>query len=557
METTEKSSHPNKQKRQEVVQNIINFEAYLEHTNSERQAAKATGVPRSTCQYRKKKKENDELSPSVVAFFHSIEGLAFLHRLTIAIQFAVTQLGGCGIRVVQTVLELSQLSHFVASSIGSLHQTAEAMEKCLINYSQEETDRLSKVMQPKEITVCSDETFPSGKTCLVGMEPVSNFILLEQFTENRRYETWSQAWDDALIDLPVTVIQSTGDDGQAIVKCAKDRLGVHHSPDVFHIQQDVSKATSAPLRARIKSCKKTYESASKQVDKHLATKSRDEQSPKPKRGRPIDHNSRIAQAKMQEELAEQALKAAEKRRDDVKKSNKALGESYHPVNLKTGEIITGEVLKKTLNGHFKTIKAEAEDAGLSDKCLKRIHKASKKVDAMVDTLTFFWLSVNAYLKQQLGLSDAVKEIIHDHLIPIYYITEAAKKASDADSRKKLTNMRLALVEKFNDEPIWQSLKYSEREQYQKHALHCARLFQRSSSCVEGRNGQLSLKHHSLSRMSNRKLKSLTVVHNYFIKRTDGTTAAERFFEDKPKDLFEYLVNHLDYPAIPAKRRKAA
>ena len=176
---------------------------------------------------------------------------------------------------------------------------------------------------------------------------------------------------------------------------------------------------------------------------------------------------------------------------------------------------------------------------------------------MVDTLTLFWLSVNAYLKQQLGLSDAVKEIIHDHLIPIYYITEAAKKASDADSRKKLTNMRLALVEKFNDEPIWQSLKYSEREQYQKHALHCARLFQRSSSCVEGRNGQLSLKHHSLSRMSNRKLKSLTVVHNYFIKRTDGTTAAERFFEDKPKDLFEYLVNHLDYPAIPAKRRKAA
>ena len=56
---------------------------------------------------------------------------------------------------------------------------------------------------------------------------------------------------------------------------------------------------------------------------------------------------------MQEELAEQALKAAEKRRDDVKKSNKALGESYHPVNLKTGEIITGEVLKKNAQWAFQ------------------------------------------------------------------------------------------------------------------------------------------------------------------------------------------------------------
>ena len=88
------------------------------------------------------------------------------------------------------------------------------------------------------------------------------------------------------------------------------------------------------------------------------------------------------------------------------------------------------------------------------------------------------------------------------------------------------------------------------------AEDCAGLFQRSSSCVEGRNGQLSLRHHSLHRLSNRKLKAQTVVHNFFIKRRDGTTAAERFFGAAPKDLFEVLLEKVDLPGRPARKRPA-
>jgi hypothetical protein len=48
----------------------------------------------------------------------------------------------------------------------------------------------------------------------------------------------------------------------------------------------------------------------------------------------------------------------------------------------------------------------------------------------------------------------------------------------------------------------------------------------------------------------RKLKALTAVHNYLKKRPDGTTAAERFFRYKPRDLFEYLVERLPMPKRP-------
>ena len=89
---------------------------------------------------------------------------------------------------------------------------------------------------------------------------------------------------------------------------------------------------------------------------------------------------------------------------------------------------------------------------------------------------------------------------------------------------------------------------------EKVARECAELFQRSSSCVEGRNGQLSLWHHHLHHLRPQRLQALTVMHNYFVKRSDGTTAAERFFGTKPDDLFEWLIDRISLPSRPAKKR---
>ena len=45
-------------------------------------------------------------------------------------------------------------------------------------------------MPPKAVTVCEDETFHPAP-CLVAIEPVSNFILLEGYVERRDAKTWS------------------------------------------------------------------------------------------------------------------------------------------------------------------------------------------------------------------------------------------------------------------------------------------------------------------------------------------------------------------------------
>ena len=61
----------------------------------------------------------------------------------------------------------------------------------------------------------------------------------------------------------------------------------------------------------------------------------------------------------------------------------------------------------------------------------------------------------------------------------------------------------------------------------------------------------------IHRLGKNHLKALTIIHNYYIKRRDGTTAAERFFEARHKDLFEFLIENMDYPVRPKRHFKIA
>jgi len=91
------------------------------------------------------------------------------------------------------------------------------------------------------------------------------------------------------------------------------------------------------------------------------------------------------------------------------------------------------------------------------------------------------------------------------------------------------------------------------------AKELAEVFQRSSSNVEGRNGYLSLRNHQLRGLDRpRKRECLTTIHNFFLTRADGTTAAERFFGQKPRSMFAAILASVDLPPAPqSPPRRAA
>ena len=86
----------------------------------------------------------------------------------------------------------------------------------------------------------------------------------------------------------------------------------------------------------------------------------------------------------------------------------------------------------------------------------------------------------------------------------------------------------------------------------------AAVFQRSSSNVEGRNGYLSLRSHQLRGLDlPRKRECCTTIHNFFLTRPDGTTAAERFFGQKPRSMFAAILDVVELaPAPLSPPRKA-
>jgi hypothetical protein len=538
--------------RLEVAEKVVEFHKVVEKSLSQRQLAQELNIPRSTLQHWLSRKDKIDVDPQVVAFFESPVGVAFLHRLVLAAHFAMTQIGPCGIRPVCLFLELTGVDKFVGASYGPQQEVSVNMEKAVVEYGQEERDRLASGMKPKKITVGEDETF-HPQTCLVAIEPVSNFILLEKYTSSRKSEEWSSSLREAIGNMPIEVIQSTSDEGRGILHHVKEDLGAHHSPDVFHVQREVCKATSVALANKKHQAEKALEKAEREINRHREEKEaylNVNHGP----GRPPVFDKRIQKAQEKEGELKKALETAKAHQEQAKKAMQGISETYHPYDLKTGAPRSAEEVSLSLDSNFLEIEEVASKAGLPDRCLNRIKKAKRVLVDMVATISFFFLTVGAKI-EALCLSPEMERAVSNNLIPAIYLRLVSRKVKDAQKRQELRKKSEELLAPIlaRDGPFC-GLGREERLLINKVAQECAQLFQRSSSCVEGRNGQLALRHHSLHQISNRKLSALTTVHNYFVKRDDGTTAAERFFGSKPRDLFEWLLDRVDLPGRPALDR---
>ena len=535
--------------RTEVAAKLSEYEQSYSGETSQRQLATELGIPRTTLQHWLKRKDKIDAAPEIIQFFETPTGSAFLHRLLLGLHFVFTLIAPCGVRYVCLYLELTGLDQFVAGSYSPHQKVSVAIEEAVVEFGQEEQGRLSKDMPSKEITACEDETY-HPETCLVAIEPASNYILLEEYAQNRQAKTWDEAVEKATTGLSVKIIQSTSDEGLGIKKHVKKGLGAHHSPDLFHVQQELVKGPSVALAGQKRRADKDANSATEKLSRHQEKKASYLNEKKP----PPSLEKKIEQAKKKQEAARETLKTAADHQERVKQAIQGINHAYHPYDLQTGRPRKAEVVSADLEELFSEISTVATEANLSERCFKRIKKAKRVLPDMIATITFFFMTINAKI-EALSQPEPVKQAIHDNLIPAIYLHLVAHKANSIEEKHDLLQRSEELLN-----PLLATggalvnLENDELELIEKVAMECAQLFQRSSSCVEGRNGQLALFHHSFHRLSSRKLKALTIVHNFFIRRPDGTTAAERFFGSKPKDLFERILDRVNLPGRPAQKR---
>ena len=524
---------------------------------STRHAARTAGIPPTTLRYWEPRQQHTQAPAELVAFFASPAGLACLKQLLLALPLVFQQQGTAGIRPLCRFLALAQLAPLVAASYGAQQRLASRLQELLGQYDQEQRQPLAPCMKPKDITRCEDENFHGDQPCLVAIEPVSNFLVLEVYRPQRDADTWTTAVGAAREGLPVTVVQVTSDLAKGLQAHAKDGLAAQHSPDLMHVQADLHKATSLPLHRHQEAAKQKLEQVQETV-RDGTQRYQQHQAGIRSPGRPPNFQQRRGWAQQAQRYWEQQAHQRQPRQEQVREAVRGLGDDYHPFDAQTAQAVSAEQMQQRLEQRFQTIQQLAEQAELSDAGREKIAKARRVLPRLVASLVWFWHSVRL-LVESLELREAAARAVYEHLLPGLYGTTAAERARTAKDKKRLHALAAGCLQKaWSAGGVLRGLGEELKEVVKRVCAEGVSRFVRSSSCVEGRNGQLALHHHGCHALSPDKLKALTVLHNYFIERQEGSTPAERFFGHKPTDLFEWLLQRFPDPPRPAKQgRKPA
>lgn len=530
--------------------------AAVQSGQTQESVAAQNNVPRTTLEYwiKRTKELKCRHDPEVTTFFESPAGIAFLHRLLIAALLVFHTNGGCGLPSIHNFLMISILNNFVGSSIGTLHKMSRQLDQLLKEFGESERERLGALMPNRKITGCGDETFFHEKMLMVFMEAISGFILAEQEEEKRDATTWEKVIKTALRGLNTELIQVTGDEAGGLTSAVTNLLGIHKSSDLFHIQQDITKGLTSHLARRTERTEEALKKCLEDKEKSLQEFRQKLEKP----GSTIEDLSIVKSGKKalntcaQEEACRKSLERAKSEQEMAQNARRTITEKYHPFDLETGAMRKADQLNKELSEAYDRLESIAEKARCTDNQKKRLKKSRGMIGSLVQTLAFFWCTTTRFIFN-LQLNQEERILFEQFLLPMEYLKITERRCGKKERRQaERTHKALERALKTWDGPLFEEERL---EELQRGARECAEFFQRSSSCVEGHNGALSLKHHASRHLSSEKLSSRVVLHNYFSKRKDGTTAAERFFHEKPKDLFGWLLERVSWPVRPRSRRR--
>ena len=121
---------------------------------------------------------------ALAAFAETPEGVQWLRQVLVAAHWCISEQGGAGVRVVCDFRELSGLSAFIGAAYGTQQAFQAELEQQIVTCASKQRAGLASTMPHRTLSIAEDETWKDGMR-LVAIEPVSNFILVEQASDAR------------------------------------------------------------------------------------------------------------------------------------------------------------------------------------------------------------------------------------------------------------------------------------------------------------------------------------------------------------------------------------
>ena len=452
-------------------------------------------------------------------------GQKWLRLLVLATIFVFALQGGIGCERLSQFFHLLRLQRHIGVSPTALRSLRAQMESAIIDYQQQQHEPIRNISSQVEVCAAADETF-FDQVILVMLDLPSGYIFIEEITENCQYETWQQRVSLALKPVGLKVKYLVSDRAKAIVKLALNDLGTNSIADLFHVLYDLNRSIAFELNC-----------LGSRLHKQMKRASLNHALPEI-----------IEQLKLNQQILQQS-------RLTYNNCCHRISTYLHPFDINQNTPQTTEIVSIGLQDILDTLQTIRTTHKLQDP-RNGIRKLKNQIPSLSAIVDIWW----SWVAQCLATSEYSPNIVHwvkEHLLPAVYWQQQVQRTKNPDLRKNYQAAYLKANEFLSQHPVTVSLSLSARESWWNWAIWMVSKFQRSSSAVEGRNGYLSQVHHNRRGLSTKRLQVSTVIHNFSVKRNDGTTAAQRLFGREFPDLFEYLVENIGELPQPRKSPKSS
>ena len=452
------------------------------------------------------------------------EGQEWLRLLVLASIFIFAIGGGIGCERLSDFFHLLRLERHLGVSPTALRSLRSRMESAIIEYQQRQNQVIGKISSEIEVCLAADETF-FNQVILVMLDLPSGYIFVEETTENCQYETWQQRVRQIFQPLSLKVKYLVSDRAKAIVKLALNDLGTNSISDLFHVLYDLNRSIGFELNCLVTRLEKEIQRATTQskpeIIKELEVKKQ------------ILQNSSII----------------------YNHCCYSISTCLHPFDINYNTVQTTEKVAQSLEDIQAALQNIYATHRLQDP-RNGIRKLKNQIQSLSAIVDIWWSWVDQCLTSQNQTAN-VRLWVREYLLPVVYWQQHASRTKNPNLRQDYTAANIKARQIFEQHPFTQNLSQSDLEQWWNWGIWIVRKFQRSSSPVEGRNGYLSQIHHSRRGLPHKRLKVATIIHNFSLRRSDGTTAAERLFGQQFPDLFEYLIENIGELPQPRKSRKSS
>ena len=193
---------------------------------------------------------SDVISTRKSRLWETEAGNAWLRLLVFAVLYLFGLDCGVGADKLSRFFKLIRIDTHVGVSPSALRSQLNQMEVLLPQFQAACESQVKK--RSRKVVVAMDETFFGEFLILVLMDLRSGYLLLEEISDDRRFETWYAKTAPRLESLGIEVNHAISDRAKALIKLALSGFECESGADAFHAQQDVSRwlgASGYPLKA--------------------------------------------------------------------------------------------------------------------------------------------------------------------------------------------------------------------------------------------------------------------------------------------------------------------